>query len=85
MILILDTDYLTLIQRHTEPSHSLLRVRLDAFPQEDVRTTIVSFEEQMRGWLSIIARSKRRNQEVAAYQLLHDSLAFFSKHPSFAV
>jgi tRNA(fMet)-specific endonuclease VapC len=81
MILILDTDYLTLIQRHTEPGHSRLRVRLAGFPHEDVRTTIVSFEEQMRGWLSIIARSKRRDEEVAAYQLLHDSLAFFSSVP----
>jgi tRNA(fMet)-specific endonuclease VapC len=81
MILILDTDHLTLIQRRTEPTHSRLRARLDAFPQEAVRTTIVSFEEQMRGWLSIIARSKERNHEIAAYQLLYDSLAFFSVIP----
>jgi tRNA(fMet)-specific endonuclease VapC len=81
MILILDTDHLTLIQRQTEPNHTRLRVRLEAFPQEDVGTTIVSFEEQVRGWLSIIARSKSRDQDVAAYQLLHNSLAFFSSIP----
>lgn len=81
MILILDTDHLTLIQRHTEPTHSRLRARLSAFPQEDVHTTIVNFAEQMRGWLSIVARSRNRELDVGAYQLLHDSLAFFSTIP----
>lgn len=81
MILILDTDYLTLVQRQTEPAHSRLRARLDAFPQKDVCTTIVSFEEQMRGWLSTIARSKNRSQEIAAYQRLLNLLAFFSSIP----
>lgn len=81
MILILDTDHLTLIQRHTEPAHSRLRARLDALPQESIHTTIVSFEEQMRGWLSTIAGSKNTSQEVAAYRRLHNLLAFFSNIP----
>lgn len=81
MILILDTDHLTLVQRQTEPAHSRLRARIDAFPQEDVRTTIVSFEEQMRGWLSTIARSKNKSQEIAAYQRLDNMLVFFSSIP----
>ena len=81
MTLILDTDLLTLIQRHTEPAYSRLRARLARIPQQDVRTTIVSFEEQMRGWLSVIARSRNRSQEIAAYQRLHTSLMFFSGIP----
>ncbi len=81
MILILDTDHLTLVQRQTEPAYSRLRTRLEVFPQEDVRTTIVSFEEQMRGWLSTIARSKSKSQEIAAYQRLDNMLAFFSSIP----
>lgn len=78
---ILDTDHVTLIQRQTEPAYSRLRARLGAFPRDDVRTTIVTFQEQMRGWLSIVARSRNADQEVAAYQLLYDSLAFFSSIP----
>ena len=81
MILILDTDHLTIIQRKTEPAHSRLRARLGAFPQEDVRTTIVSFEEQMRGWLSTIARSRTGDRQVAAYERLHDLLVFFGAIP----
>ena len=80
MIVILDTDHLTVIQRQSEPFHSRLRARLDAFPQEHVHTTIVSFEEQMRGWLSTIARSKK-GLEIAANQRLYDMLAFFGSIP----
>jgi tRNA(fMet)-specific endonuclease VapC len=81
MILILDTDTLTVLQRRTEPDHSRLRARLEAFPHEDVRTTVVSFEEQMRGWLSAIAGSKNEVQELAAYERLYNLLMFFSSIP----
>ena len=81
MMLILDTDLLTLIQRHTEPAYSRLRARLNSFAPKDVRTTIVSLEEQMRGWLSTIARFRNRSQEIAAYQRLHNLLMFFGSIP----
>ena len=81
MILILDTDTLTVLQRQTEPDHSRLRASLAAFPPEDVRTTVVSFEEQMRGWLSAIAGSKNEAQELAAYGRLFNLLTFFSSIP----
>lgn len=84
MILILDTDTLTVLQRQTEPYYSRLRARLAAFPQEDVRTTVVSFEEQVRGWLSAIAGAKNEVQELAAYERLHTLLTFFSSIPVLA-
>jgi len=84
MILILDTDYLTLIQRHTEPNHSRLRVRLDAFPQEDVRTTIVSFEEQMGMAFHNCALQKERSgsRRVSITPRL---ASFLQQHPGSAV
>jgi len=81
MILILDTDHLTVIQRQAEPAYSHLRARLQAFPHADARTTIVNVEEQMRGWLSVIASAKKRPQEIAAYQRLHALLNFFNAIP----
>ena len=81
MILILDTDHLTVIQRQAEPAYSYLRARLQAFPHADARTTIVNVEKQMRGWLSVVASAKKRSQEVAAYQRLHALLNFFGAIP----
>lgn len=81
MILILDTDHLTVIERGAEPGYSNLLARLKSFSEADVRTTIVSFEEQMRGWLSLISRAKNKKQEISAYERLHSLLMFFSQIP----
>jgi hypothetical protein len=80
MIVILDTDHLTVIQRKTEPGYSNLRGRLQAIPERNVQATIISFEEQMRGWLSLISKAKNSREEVAAYKrlrALRESLATF--------
>ena len=81
MILILDTDHLTVIQRQTEPAYSHLRERLQSYPQAEVQTTIVNVEEQMRGWLAITAAARNQAQEVAAYERLFSMLSFFGEIP----
>ena len=45
-------------------------------PNIDIRD-LISVEEQMRGWLNLIARAKTAQQEVSAYLRLHAMLAFF--------
>jgi len=80
MIVILDTDHLTVIQRKTEPGYSNLRKRLQAVPERNVCTTIISFEEQMHGWLSLISKAKA-GHEVAAYKRLRTLLEFFAETP----
>ncbi len=81
MVVILDTDHLTVIQRRSEPAYSRLRARLSKLPPNTVQTTIVSFEEQMRGWLAVISRARNQSKEVAAYQRLQALLRFFSEIP----
>lgn len=75
-MIVLDTDHLTTIQRQSEPAYSVLRGRLHQTP-ERVCTTILSVEEQMRGWLAVINRARSTAQEVAAYRRLHALFAFF--------
>lgn len=81
MMIILDTDHLTLIQRQTEPAYSRLRTRLQRLASTEIFTTMISVEEQLRGWLNLIARAKTSQQEVAAYQRLHTMLTFFASIP----
>jgi tRNA(fMet)-specific endonuclease VapC len=75
-MIVLDTDHLTVIQRQSEPAYSILRDRLRR-TAENVATTIVSVEEQMRGWLAVINRTAGATQEVAAYQRLRALFSFF--------
>ena len=81
MVVILDTDHLTVIQRRAEPAYSRLRTRLSKLSPNTVKTTIVSFEEQMRGWLAVISRAHSLQTVVAAYQRLQALLRFFSEIP----
>ena len=81
MVVILDTDHLTVIQRRTEPAYSRLRARLSKLNSNAVQTTIVSFEEQMRGWHAVISRAHNKTKEVTAYQRLHALLGFFNEIP----
>lgn len=76
-MLILDTDHLTIIQRRSEPAYSSLRSRLKTYSEEDVCSTIINFEEQMRGWLSPVASAKDDDKEIKAYKDLRLSLSFF--------
>ncbi|QDV35088.1 type II toxin-antitoxin system VapC family toxin [Tautonia plasticadhaerens] len=69
-MIVLDTDALSLLMRNPPAARSLID-RLGAVPIEEVATTIISFEEQVRGWMSRIARSRSGAEEVDSYLRLH--------------
>lgn len=78
---VLDTDTLSVIQRRTEPSYSRLASRLDAIPAgTTVWVTIISFEEQLRGWLEYIKRAKPQ-QLPKGYAKLRQLNEDFSERP----
>lgn len=73
-MIILDTDCLSLLNRERILESSKLRQKLEQFPPDKLFTTIITFEEQMRGWLALIAKSRNSEQEIFAYERLHRSL-----------
>ncbi len=70
-MIILDTDALSLLDRERIVESSALRRNLEKYPLDEIFTTIITFEEHMRGWLAFIARSKTVEQQIYAYQKLH--------------
>ena len=76
-MIILDTDCVSLLQRENILLGSRLQENLDRFPTEEIFTTIITFEEQMRGWLSFVAKSKTLEQQIYAYDKLHSFLNNF--------
>ena len=79
-MIILDTDVLSVVQRGDSPEYERLAERLDT-ADEEVAVTIISVEEQMRGWLAFIARAKSSFQLVKAYGKLHELLDDFTSRP----
>jgi tRNA(fMet)-specific endonuclease VapC len=79
-VILLDTDILSLVQRADGPAYASLVLRLDA-SEDEVTVSIVSFEEQMRGWLAYIARAKSSKQQVQGYARLHALIEDYTTRP----
>ena len=67
---LLDTDHATALFRNNVAGKNLA-VRLQHTAQDDYGTTIISFEEQVRGWLDVLNRRKRQGNIVGAYSELN--------------
>ena len=70
---VLDTDHMSLLEWGGEGS-AVLRERLADVDSDGVATTIISYEEQMRGWMAYLARARSTEQQLAAYQRLRRHL-----------
>jgi tRNA(fMet)-specific endonuclease VapC len=67
---ILDTDHLSVLQWQEQPAYERLLARLDRLAPDDIATTIVSFHEQVQGWLAYLGRARKPAQVVLAYAKL---------------
>jgi tRNA(fMet)-specific endonuclease VapC len=63
---ILDTDVLSLLEEPKGDAARRLQYRLASLPDDDVATTIISYEEQTRGWFALLARAKSVTAQVGA-------------------
>ncbi len=67
---VLDTDHMTILERGGITAYPL-ELRLGQVPPSEIATTIISYEEQMRGWLSRVAQARTPPQQVESYEFLH--------------
>jgi len=67
---ILDTDHMSLLEWGSGAVGQRLHQRIHALPEGEVVTTIITFEEQTRGWLAFQARARTLEQQVNAYRKL---------------
>jgi tRNA(fMet)-specific endonuclease VapC len=68
MIYILDTDTLSLLARKDSEEGPHIRRRIVGLPTDDsVVTTVVNYEEQIRGWMALLSRAKSTSAELSAY------------------
>jgi tRNA(fMet)-specific endonuclease VapC len=73
---ILDTDHLTLLKRN----HPNVLVRVQRIPPEQIFTTIISIEEQIRGRLTVISQLSNQSEKLSrAYDYLFESLLDFNQ------
>ncbi len=72
MAYVMDSDHLVILQRGTEPAFRNLQSRLRGKNSTDVFVSIVSFHEEMQGWLALLNRGRSAQQIVLAYRKLEE-------------
>lgn len=77
---LLDTDHISLLGR-SAPEGERIRQRVVATPDGEVRVSIVSYEEQMRGWLAQLNKISAVDQQATYYKRLEDNLRFYNQMP----
>jgi tRNA(fMet)-specific endonuclease VapC len=75
-LLVLDTDHVSALGATSAAGVALLE-RIQA-SGEDAATTIVTVEEQLRGWLAEIHRLTDPHRQVVAYNRLQSRIEFFA-------
>ncbi|BAY76621.1 hypothetical protein NIES25_30740 [Nostoc linckia NIES-25] len=77
---VLDTDHLSVLDRGGAGAQSLL-IRLANINPNEVAATIISYEEQMRGWLSYVAKAQTVEGQILAYKQLKRQLTNYCAIP----
>ena len=68
-----DIDHMSLIE-HGGMEYERIKARLRSMPPDDVATTIISYEEQTRGWLARIAQMTTPERQTTVYSQLKRQL-----------
>jgi len=76
-MLVLDTDHLSLLMWKGSSRGLHLRNRLDDSVDQEIVTTIITYEEQSRGWLALSSRARSASQLVEYYSKLSAHLDDF--------
>ena len=76
-MIILDTDHFNILQIGKGLAYDTLSAHMDSFPNERYSTTVITFEEHMRGWLAGIRRARDVADQVRPYDQLIRLVHFF--------
>lgn len=77
---ILDTDHISILQRGGQSAKSL-NARLSSLVTQAIFTTIITYEEQTKGWLAYLAKCKSLSAQILGYQELEKHLKYYAYIP----
>ena len=73
-----ESPHLTALKYPEHPRGIQLVAKLDALPEDEIiGLSIVTVEEQMRGWLAAIAKERQSHRQVRAYRELERLFQYF--------
>jgi tRNA(fMet)-specific endonuclease VapC len=78
-MIVLDTDHLTVLHYADHPRCAGLTDRLRASGDPRIATTVITVEEQLRGWLAEIHRARTVDKQIPAYERLRRLFDFLRR------
>lgn len=78
-MIILDTDHLVVLKYSQGHDKSTLTTRMAASSDQHFVTTVITLEEQLRGWLASLRRFNDPGRQVSSYAKLSDVVDYFSR------
>jgi tRNA(fMet)-specific endonuclease VapC len=78
-VILLDTDHVSILKYRDRERYSRLAARVATVVDETIGVTIISVEEQMRGWLASIAKERQPRRQVGPYAELARLFDYFSE------
>lgn len=78
-MILLDTDHLSVLRDRLHSLNSQLVARLFACNDPVILPTVISLEEQMRGWLAEVRRRKHIHDQVPIYLKLTETVDFYNQ------
>lgn len=80
-MIVLDTDCLSLIDRKSGGAYLRLRDKLSELSYGEIATTIVTFEEQTRGRLAYLSKTRSLEDQIIGYEKLKLLLSNYCQIP----
>jgi tRNA(fMet)-specific endonuclease VapC len=74
-VYVLDSDIFSLYRR----GHPKLDERIDSYPLESLAITVVTVEEELAGWYSLLRQARKPDEEVRAYERLAESIPILAR------
>lgn len=79
-MILLDTDHLSILRGDPSERQSRLVSRLSSVVEEVIGTTVITVEEQLRGWLASIAKERKSHRKIRPYEELAKLIEFFAEY-----
>jgi tRNA(fMet)-specific endonuclease VapC len=76
-LFVLDTDHLTLLRK----GHAEVVAHVAATPPTDIAVTVISIEEQFRGWFTQVRKARDAARLARAYEGLFDVIDMAKRLP----
>jgi len=73
-MIVLDSDYMSLLEWPDGQASQTILESLRRYSSEDVAVTIVSFEEQIQGWIQAINKERDVKNQIDKYRRMRRSI-----------